>query len=351
MMMKSDKEAFFSERPLLVEGPSDAIICNAIDQCLNLYLGVAGTQIVPVTGKGSMPVTAKLMRLIGKKPIILADLDGLADGNDLAAIFFNDANAEKLVQEKGHGSLSQFTNQVYSDFCQAVEQHWYDLQLDAEKHTYWENRERSKDEKIARQRSMMAVLLSSNESQRKNWNNSLFWESLYTRLVALLNAIEEAGCFILRKGTIENYYRFSDSATASDKPRVAAEEAEKLSFESRSFIEKHYADVVRALSYAAQAPTIDEATKVSELLLSIAAPMLSQLKQDTNQTQLEAIAENILRERATLFQVTNNSTADNLSIKIDLKSQTLKVSGFPIVLTKGHDPIKDVETKIKRKDL
>jgi hypothetical protein len=33
--------------------------------------------------------------------------------------------------------------------------------------------------------------------------------------------------FILRKGTIENYYQFSDSATASDKPRVAAKKLNK----------------------------------------------------------------------------------------------------------------------------
>jgi predicted ATPase len=347
----SYKEAFFSERPLLVEGPSDSIICNALDQCLNLYLGVAGTQIVPVTGKGSMPVTAKLMRLIGKKPIILTDLDGLADGKELATIFFNEPNAEKLVHEKGHASLSQFTSQVYSDFCQAVENHWNDLQLDAEKHTYWINKDPNKDEKIARQRSIMAVLLSSNEIQRKTWNNSPTWESLYTRLVALLDSLEQAGCFILRKGTIENYYRFSDSATASEKPRVAAEEAEKIIYQPRSFIEEYYADVVRALNYAAQAPTIDEATKISELLLAVAAPILSQLKQDTNQAQLEAIAEGILRERSTLFQIANTSTVNDLSISIALKPQTLNVSGFPITLKKGQNPINDVEAQIRRKDL
>lgn len=347
----SYKEAFFSERPLLVEGPSDSIICNALDQCLNLYLGVAGTQIVPITGKGNMPITTKLMRLIGKKPIILADLDGLADGNELAAIFFNDPNAEKIVHDKGHASLSQFTSQVYSDFCQAVEKHWNDLKLDAEKHTYWINKDPNKDEKIARQRSLMAVLLSSTEIQRKTWNNSSVWESLYTRLVALLDSLEQAGCFILRKGTIENYYQFSDSATASDKPRVAAEEAEQIIYQPRSFIEEHYADVVRALGYAAQAPTIDEATKVSELLLAVAAPILSQLKLDTSQAQLEAIAEGILRERSTLFQIANISTENDLLISIALKPQTLNVYGFPITLRKGQDPIKDVEAQIRRKDL
>ncbi|MDB9513453.1 AAA family ATPase [Kamptonema animale CS-326] len=344
----SHKEAFFSEYPLLVEGPSDSIICNALDQCLNLYLGVGGTQIVPVTGKDNMPVTAKLMRLMGKKPIILADLDGLTDGNDLVAIFFNDHSAEKLVQEKGHTDLSTFIGKVNTDFCSAIKNHWDDLQLEAEKHTYWSKKDPEKNEEISRKRSGMAVLLSSTKSQRAAWNYA-DWEKLYTRLNSLLESLEKAGCFFLRKGTIENYYQCSNRDPSSDKPRIAAQEAEEFANKERSFFEEHYADVVKALNYAAQAPTIDEATKVSELLLAVAAPLLSQLKQDTNQAQLEAIAEGILRERATLFQIEKTSTVNELSLKFDLKPKTLNVSGFPITLNKGQDPIKDVEAQIKGK--
>jgi hypothetical protein len=58
-----------------------------------------------------------------------------------------------------------------------------------------------------------------------------------------------------------------------------------------------------------------------------------------------------LRERSTLFQIANTSTEKDLSITIDLKPQTLNVSGFPITLKKGQDPIKDVEAQIRRKDL
>jgi hypothetical protein len=57
-----------------------------------------------------------------------------------------------------------------------------------------------------------------------------------------------------------------------------------------------------------------------------------------------------LRERATLFQIENISTAINLSISIDLKPKTLDVSGFPIIFKKGQDLIKNVEEKIKRKN-
>jgi hypothetical protein len=63
---ESHTAAFFGSRTLLVEGPSDVIICSALERSLDLYLGAAGTQIVPVIGKGLMPVVAKLMRLMGK---------------------------------------------------------------------------------------------------------------------------------------------------------------------------------------------------------------------------------------------------------------------------------------------
>lgn len=63
-MSQSYKSAFFSKRPLLVEGISDLILCNYFDNKYELNLGVAGTQIVPVEGKGQFPVTVKFMELI-----------------------------------------------------------------------------------------------------------------------------------------------------------------------------------------------------------------------------------------------------------------------------------------------
>jgi len=47
-MSQSYKSAFFSKRPLLVEGISDLILCNYFDNKYELNLGVAGTQIVPI---------------------------------------------------------------------------------------------------------------------------------------------------------------------------------------------------------------------------------------------------------------------------------------------------------------
>ena len=68
-------EGFFAKKVMLIEGSSDMILCRYLCNRLNLNLDVAGSQIIPVEGKGQFPVITKLFRLIGKDVCILTDLD------------------------------------------------------------------------------------------------------------------------------------------------------------------------------------------------------------------------------------------------------------------------------------
>ena len=52
------KLSLFCRRPLLVEGPSDVMIATFISNKLELHLEAAGSQLLPVIGKGQMPVVA-----------------------------------------------------------------------------------------------------------------------------------------------------------------------------------------------------------------------------------------------------------------------------------------------------
>lgn len=61
------KLSLFCKRPLLVEGPSDVLLCSFLSRKLQLYLEAAGSQILPVIGTGQMPIVAKFMKLLGKK--------------------------------------------------------------------------------------------------------------------------------------------------------------------------------------------------------------------------------------------------------------------------------------------
>lgn len=68
---------------MLIEGSSDMILCRYLCNRLNLNLDVAGSQIIPVEGKGQFPVITKLFRLIGKEVCVLTDLDGFTDDNNI----------------------------------------------------------------------------------------------------------------------------------------------------------------------------------------------------------------------------------------------------------------------------
>ena len=348
---QAHKSAFFSSRPLLVEGPSDSIICNAIDRRLNLYLGAAGTQIIPIIGKGQIPIVSKLMRLIGKTPIVLADLDALADNTDLVNSFANHPEVDEAAQKQAHKSLIECATGVYDDFCKTVDNNWDDIAKDAMKHSYWVNSDAKNDKKIARRRAAMAVLLNSTEEDIGIWSNASDWMELHRRLTALFGFLEIAGCFILRKGSIENYYQFADSNTSSEKPIAAVQEADELIQKDGVFIELHYSDIVRALRYASEAPEIDEISALSELLSAVAGPALYRLSKETNNSELDTIARKTLGEGAASIFTITNITGENSepTIQIGLNSSILNVTGFPIKLPKNCNVNRVIESKIKQK--
>ena len=83
-MGQEHKLALFASSPLLVEGPSDVIVGSSIARKLDLQLEAGGSQLLPVIGKGQFPVVSQLFRLMGKRPVILADADALVDNLTLA---------------------------------------------------------------------------------------------------------------------------------------------------------------------------------------------------------------------------------------------------------------------------
>jgi len=115
------KLALFSRRPLLVEGPSDVMLCGFLSHKLEYHLEAAGSQILPVIGKGQMPVVAKFMTLLGKSPVVLADADAFADGMELTNIFLNNCDeANKAAADTGASSAISLASDVYNDFCDLV---------------------------------------------------------------------------------------------------------------------------------------------------------------------------------------------------------------------------------------
>lgn len=349
-MGQEHKLAFFSKKPLLIEGPSDSIICSSLNHNLDLYLEAAGSQILPCGGTGQIPVVAKLMKMLGKKPVILADADSFADNLDLVSIYYDDPLCNQRVQALGHADLKTFCRNVHRTLSEIVTQHWEDIREKAELHAYWLNRPADGDENQAKRRASFAVLMSLSDTDIDRLNNSSHWKSLSLQLVALMEALESAGCFILRKGSIEAYYATSDQLTSDGKPSAAIDEVDAFNGKTSEQLKLQFGEIVRGLSYAANIEAIDECKAIRELVLAIGAPTIATLAHNTTNEELMNFPRRIVgTEKASLFSVNRSEpiVEENPQIKIDLKSSILNVSGFPVTLSKNCNPVDEIARQLQ----
>jgi hypothetical protein len=343
------KLALFCHTPLLVEGPSDQIICSALNRKLSLNLEAAGSQILPVTGKGQFPVVIKLMRLIGKNPALLADADALTDDLDIIGVFTNQDLANKLASELGHRDAPKFTRDIYNDFCQFVLDNWEDIRIQAETHYYWINRDSEKDEIIAKRRSAFCWLFDNEEAIISAVNNGANWSSIKSRLSTLLDFLEKLGCFILRKGTIEAYYRYAATLTNDEKPNAASYEVNSLMEQTVEVVNLDYADIIRSMIFCSNASEINEAEAIRDLLLAVAAPALASINGETTETDLRLFSSNLFGAKSSLFKLGKVTEGEDVFLTIDLKSNILEVDGFPLKIKKGTNPIEIVNSSLKLK--
>ncbi len=347
----NQKLAFFSHSPLLVEGPSDQTVCTALENKLNIYLGAAGSQIVPVTGKGQMPIVNKFFKLIGKKPVILTDIDSLADNLELInSIQFDEQTLHK-VTESGFSSVYSMASGIYNDYCQLIQTNWADIAADAEKTKIWLGGNIPGNEIMYKKRSGLSVVLNAPDVYFERLNSGATWKSIATRLKALLEILEYGGCFILRKGYVEDYYLFAIADLNKDKAETAVEEM--IGIEDTTDIARiksQYSDLIRALKFSAKVPEIDEAAALIDLLLAIASPSIYRLKPHTTNEELKALARQILGERSTIFEFAISQQGESVLLSIDNTSDILDVEGFPLQFTPTSNPLEDARRHIKRKD-
>jgi len=343
------KLALFCHTPLLVEGPSDAIICSAINRKLSINLEAAGSQILPVTGKGQFPVVIKLMRLIGKIPALLGDADALTDDLDIISVFTNQDSANVLAAELGHRDAPKFARDIYNDFCQLVTDNWNDINTQAKTHYYWVNRDTAKDEIIAKKRSAFCWLFTSEDAIISAVNNGANWVAIKSRLSTLLDFLEKLGCFILRKGTIEAYYRHAATLTNDEKPNAASYEVNGLMDESMEVVNSEYADIIRSMVYCSQAKEINEAEAIRDLLLAVAAPALASINEETTEADLRLFSSNLFGAKSSLFKLGKVTEEKDVFLTIDLESNILEVEGFPLKIKKGTNPIEIVNSSLKLK--
>lgn len=332
------KLSLFSKRPLLVEGPSDVMICSALSTKADMHLEAAGSQILPVIGKGQMPIVAKLMRILGKEPVALTDADGITDGLDLVNHFLSDCSeADKEAIALGFPSATIMANNIFSDFCLLVNTQWDDISIKANLHPYWINKKAGLEE-LAKRRATFCTLFNSDNTELNTLTASHQWVSIKQRISILLDVLEKSGLFVLRKGSIESYYQQSDCFTSIGKPSAAADEMEYINQLEKIEIQAPYADIIRCIQFASNAESISEADALRDLLLSVAAPAHARLKAVGSSKDLNLLARSILGERSKIFDL----TVKDESMIISIESKILNIRGFPLTIGQDEDIVKSI---------
>ncbi len=336
------KLSLFCKRPLLVEGPSDVMICSALSSKADFHLEAAGSQLLPVIGKGQMPIVTKLLRLLGKEPVALTDADGIADGLELMNQFLTDCLvADREAAALGFASSTVMANNIYSDFCKLVQDRWNDLAANAEQHPYWVNKKEGED-KLAKRRAAFCTLFSTTDAELSKLATDNAWVKIKRRFSALLDVLEKSGLFVLRRGSIESYYQRSDCFTSIGKPSAAADEMEFISWRKKTEIQAPYADILRCVQFASNTESICEADALRDLLLSVAAPAHARLKAGGSEKDFNLLARSILGERSKIFDL----AVKDESIVISIASKILSVDGFPLTISKDGDVVKAVTSAL-----
>lgn len=339
------KLSLFSKRPLLVEGPSDVIICSALANRLDMHLEAAGSQLLPVIGKGQMPTVAKLLRLLGKTPVVLADADAIADGLDLVNSYLSETPAaEKRACKLGFSSAHQMASTIFADFCKLVDSRWTEISATAELHLFWVNKN-PEEEMQAKRRSAFCTLFLVDDNILSSMAGDYAWVNIKGRLTALLDLLEQCGLFILRKGSIESYYQSADQFTAAGKPTAAANEVYHLNQSADTDINRAYSDIVRCIQYASSAEAICEADALRDLLLSVVAPAHARFKSGDSSSNFNVLARSILGERSKIFGL----VVEDERLVISIESKILNVKSFPVALGKDDDVLKCINAALGAK--
>ena len=322
-------EGFFAKKVMLIEGSSDMILCRYLCNRLNLNLDVAGSQIIPIEGKGQFPVITKLFRLIGKEVCVLTDLDGFTDDNNIVNLFAVLPEAIQIANDYGNRDLQSMIRDIKTKIDELVQSQKENMVMIYNQHPYWVNRDpEAEDDKIIR-RALVAQLFTVSADELATWPDSHEWTSLKKRINVLFDILENLGCFILRRGAVESYYAFSPNTTLNGKPSAAANEVSYWEEKSNEQIYAQFSDIVRSLQFAAFDKTVDESFAVKKELLSELALILGILPQVSTEKELLSCIKQAKGSAESLFDYRIINDSKRLGVEVSLKSEIIDVDGFP----------------------
>ena len=340
-------EGFFAQKVMLIEGSSDMILCRFLCNRLDLNLDVAGSQIIPVEGKGQFPIITKLFRLIDKEVCVLTDLDGFVDDNSIINLFSGLPEATEIANDYGNGDLQSMIRNIKTKIDEVIQSQKESIATIYNQHPYWINRDSEAEEDKIIRRALIAQLFTVSEAELVTWPDSQEWISLKKRITVLFDILEKLGCFILRKGAVESYYAFSPNTTFNGKPSAAANEVSYWEEKSNDQIYEHFSDIVRSLKFAALDKTVDESFAVKKELLSELALILGILPRMSTEKELLACVKQSKGSAETLFEYKIINENKKLGVEVSLKSEIIDVDGFPFKTFVGDNVNRLIDEKVQ----
>lgn len=342
-------EGFFAKKVLLIEGSSDMIICRYLCNRFSFNLDVAGSQIIPIEGKGQFPVITKLFRLIGKDVCILTDLDGFTDDNNIVNLFSDLPEATKIANKFGNGDLQTMIRDIKTKTETLINTNKDELNTIYKNHPYWINRDKEAEENKILRRAMVAQLFTVSDAELESWPASSEWKSLKVRMNVLMSILEELGCFVLRKGAVESYYAIASNTTYNGKPSAAALEVSSLEEKENEEIKIQFTDLIRALKYASLDKKVDESFAVKKELLSEIALVLGILEGGSSDKEIFSAIKQAKGNAESLFNYTIIQDNDHKGVEVSIKSQIIDVEGFPFRIFVGDNVNQIVNMFIHKK--
>ena len=348
IMSQMYKNGFFAKNIFLLEGTSDLIVCQFLINKFNLEVAAAGTQIIPVDGKGQFTTISKLFRLLNKKVTILTDLDSYTDDNILINYFSNFSEARELAAENGAKSIIDIDKSIREEISKLIRNNKDRMENIYSNHPYWICREKGENEEKYLKRAIIGELFIRENID--DWPEVTEWKALKKRMIAIFDMLKKLGCFILKKGALESYYMYSSKNTYERKPSVAIEEISELETKEKKDILGNYKDIVEVLEYVALSKNIDESLAIRNELLSEIAIILQVLDEDTTENDIVTAVKKVKGHTSSLFKYNILNEGGKLGIEVELKSKILEVIGFPFKIYKGDNVNNKIEENIKNRN-
>jgi len=228
------------------------------------------------------------------------------------------------------GNISEIVQGIKTEIEKLVTKHKDDMKNIYQSHLYWINRKQNEDEIKNVKRAMIGQLFCTEDV--KEWPDYEEWKNIKDRIEVLFIMLEKVGCFVLKKGAIESYYRFVSNTSNSEKTSAAAEEVSGINEEEPSVLEQYYSDIIKPLKYITKTKKVDESLAVKKELLTELPLALEILKPNTTEKEIHAAIKQAKGSATSLFNYQILNYEEKLGIKVDLTSKILEVQGFPFTI-------------------